>query len=45
MLDAEEGKKSKEEFLSAYCCYFEVCLQCLQNFKKNYIDEVLLKFY
>ena len=25
MLDAEEGKKSKEEFLSAYCCYFEVC--------------------
>jgi len=24
MLDAEEGKKSKEEFLSAYCCYFEV---------------------
>jgi len=26
MLDAEEGKKSKEEFLSAYCCYFEAPL-------------------
>ena len=29
MLDAEEGKKSKEEFLSAYCCYFEVCKHSL----------------
>ena len=24
MLDAEEGKKDQEEFVSTYCCYFEV---------------------
>ena len=24
LLDAEEGAMSKEDFLAAYCCYFEV---------------------
>ena len=24
LLDAQEGKKSKEEFIATYCCYFEV---------------------
>ena len=24
LLDAEEGIMSKEEFMAAYCCYFEV---------------------
>ena len=24
LLDAQEGKKTKEEFMSTYCCYFEV---------------------
>lgn len=24
MLDAQEGNKGKDEFLSTYCCYFEV---------------------
>ena len=41
MLDAQEGSKSREEFLSAYCCYFEVGTKKIHVYgrkgKKSYL--------
>ena len=44
MLDAQEGSKSREEFLSAYCCYFEVGtkkIHVMRGRKKSYLTSNL----
>ena len=35
LLDAQEGKKSKEEFMSTYCCYFEVLIHVSMRDEKE----------
>ena len=33
LLDVDEGKKSREDFLSTYCCYFEVSKLYIMPFR------------